>query len=491
MREIDCPPHAPALMESMRSVGYSLESALADLIDNSLSAGASAIDLQFRSSGDPYLALIDNGRGMSPTEIDAAMRHGSRSPLETRAGDDLGRFGLGLKTASMSQCRRFTVVSARDGVISGRCWDIDIVNSSMKWTMLALDEREIEAVPHVDRLHANGSGTIVVWRTLDRLLAGESNEQAALDQKVDASREHLALVFHRYISGEPRHKAVSISINGSPLKAIDPFLRDHMATQPLDDDDFTIEGKKVRVKPFILPHLSKLSAQDAARAGGTEGLRSRQGFYVYRNRRLIVWGTWFRLAKKDELSKLARVRVDIPNSLDHLWTLDIKKAIAYPPEAVRNNLRRTVDKIVGRSRHTYTFRGRKAASPDLHHGWERVVTRSGVKYQICRTHPALEAVRSRLVGSDQALFGALLDVLEDSFPFDAVYADMASDTDVSLPSEDEKKRLRDSAFAIARALRPGTVPFKGFVSSLGRIEPFSQFPDYARELALEIEDAVR
>lgn len=306
MIEKENPPFAPSLMESMRSMGYSLGSALADLIDNSISAKATQVNLFFSPLDDPYVAIVDNGDGMSPDRLDEAMRHGSSSPLDLRGESDLGRFGLGLKTASLSQCSCMTVISLCGGVLSARRWDMGVIKSKEKWIMLVLDGDEISSLPHVGNLHESGHGTIVLWQELDRLLAGEADLQRAIGEKVDEAREHLSLVFHRFIQGEHGLRRVAISINGTELIPFDPFLDAHSLTQKLPQDRFQIEGHSVTVKPFILPHPTRLSPQEAALAGGVEGLRGHQGFYVYRGKRLIVWGTWFRLARKDELIRLSR-----------------------------------------------------------------------------------------------------------------------------------------------------------------------------------------
>ena len=491
MREMSLPPLAASLMESMRSVGYSLESALADLIDNSISANAGQVEIQFRPFDDPYIAILDDGRGMSPAELDIAMQYGSRSPLDARDEKDLGRYGLGLKTASLSQCRRLTVITARDGVLSARCWDMDVVAERAAWIVLIPEGAELKKLPHVDELQQRNHGTIVLWQKLDRLLAGESSVEDALGQKIDHARSHLAKVFHRYISGERGLRRLAISINQNQLPAFDPFLLDYAATQHLDEESFLVEGRKVVVKPFILPHISKLAPTELELAGGEHDLRSQQGFYVYRNRRLIIWGTWFRLARKDELSKLARVRVDIPNSLDHLWTLDIKKSVAHPPEIVRFNLRRTVARIADRSRQTYTFRGRQADYGAMTYGWSRIQGREGIRYDINRSHPAVVALVALLDSEERRLLNVLLEILETSFPTDSLYADMASDIKVEKKSEELKTQLREMAETIASSLKPNSPAYGSLLSALHLIEPFSRYPDLAQEISKELTDANR
>ena len=329
--EICLPPSAIDLLESMRAIGYSFESALADVVDNSVSASATSIEIRFSPFDDPFVAILDDGEGMTPSELTLAMRHGSRNPTLARAAGDLGRFGLGLKTASLSQCRVLTCMSVKDGEISVRRWDLNHVAKRQDWMLLKLSEKEIRSLPLAPDLLAKPHGALVVWQSFDRLAAAEPSLERALGDRMAVARDHLSLVFHRFLHPSSGTRPVAMSINCNPLDAVDPFLTTHKATQALPIEDFMVERERVIVAPFILPHLSKLSASDLQLAGGADGLLRSQGFYIYRNRRLISWGSWFRLVRQEELTKLARVQVDISNRLDHLWQLDIKKATTYPP----------------------------------------------------------------------------------------------------------------------------------------------------------------
>jgi hypothetical protein len=471
----------------MRSIGYSLESALADLIDNSISAKAKRINIEFRPFDDPYVAIIDDGAGMSQETLEKAMRHGSTNPLQKRHADDMGRYGLGLKTSSLSQCRRMTVVSLHKGSVSAYCWDLDVVVKRNAWVMLELDDDDIGRLPHLDVLHEHGKGTIVLWQNLDRLLTGESSADSALGAQMDVARSHLSLVFHRFLGPEPGRTRLKLAINQNALPAIDPFLADHKATQILDEDSFKVEKSKVLVKPFILPHSSKLSPKDSERAGGSDGLRNQQGFYIYRNKRLIIWGTWFRLAKKDELSKLARVRVDIPNTLDHLWTLDIKKSAVHPPEAVRLNLKRTVERIRLVSGRTIAFRGRTTFRGELTPGWNEVLDRNGIRFDINRDHPAIRALAGRLQGEDSMALHSALSVVETSFPADALYSRMASDLRASFNGEDVSTRLSEIAHSIFSNPAISSSVRKTLLATLHLIEPFNLHPAVTKKIVQEIE----
>lgn len=366
MQVRETPPFAPVLMESTRAIGYSLEAAIADIIDNSIAAKAGKVQLSFFPVGDAYVSILDNGTGMDDAQMNIAMQYGSKSPTETRDSSDLGRYGLGLKTASLSQCRVLTVISKQGDQVIGRRWDLDYVIKTGAWSLLILDKEDFASVPHISDLYEQDSGTLVVWQNLDRLLMGEVDYEKLLGRKMDEVRQHLELVFHRYLSGESGIKKLEILFNGVKLKAADPFLI-KKSTQAMDTETLVIRGKRILVTPYILPHISKMTEEEKNQLGGKDGIRKRQGFYVYRNKRLLIWGTWFRMMRQGDLSKLARIMVDIPNDLDDLWTLDIKKSHAIPPAEVRNSLQTVIDRIADKSKRTWTFRGKKETSDSVEH----------------------------------------------------------------------------------------------------------------------------
>jgi len=194
MNTIDMPPYAPTLIESTRAIGYSLEAAMADIIDNSIAAKADTIEVDFFPVDDAYVSILDNGCGMDEEQINKAMQYGSQSPVEQRDALDLGRFGLGLKTASLSQCRTLTVVSKQGKQIFGRCWDIDHVASTGAWSLIVLEKDDLDRIPSIDKLRNLESGTLVVWQNLDRLKMGEIDFEKSMGRKMDDVRNHLELV---------------------------------------------------------------------------------------------------------------------------------------------------------------------------------------------------------------------------------------------------------------------------------------------------------
>ena len=292
----EAPPRAAALVESLRAFGYELSTAIADLVDNSIFAGAKHVWIHFHWAGaQSAIAVIDDGGGMDEKCLIEAMRPGTTNPCETRDLLDLGRFGLGLKTASFSQCRKVTVRTRRTGgAIVARCWDLDHIARVDAWQLLrTTGGRAAELSTRLDELP---KGTAVIWENLDRLVAGARLESDADEGlflgRADAVRDRLAAAFHRFLGG-PR--ALKILLNEHPVKPWDPFLEDEVATQRLPAEKLRFNGSFVEVQPFVLPHLSKVTAETHVRAAGTRGWDSHQGFYIYRNRRLIVSGDWLGL----------------------------------------------------------------------------------------------------------------------------------------------------------------------------------------------------
>ena len=434
MKTKSLPPYAPTLIESTRAIGYSLEAAVADIIDNSIAANAKNVDIYFFPVDGAYIAILDNGKGMTEEEIDVAMQYGSKNPTEERDKKDLGRFGLGLKTASLSQCRCLTVISKQGDNLEGRQWDIDHVREVGDWSLNVLDEEDIQQIPQFDELIKYESGTLVVWQKLDRLKAGEINFELSLGRIIDRVRDQLSLVYHRYLAGESGITKLKLSINGEKIKGIDPFLAEK-SVQAMDDETLVIHGNKILVRPYILPHISKLTSDEIKMLGGKDGLRKQQGFYVYRNKRLLVWGTWFRMMRQGDLSKLARIRVDIPNTLDDLWTLDIKKSSALPPAEVRKNLEIIINQIAERSKRTWTFRGKKEISDTETHVWNRMKNKQGgFYYEVNREHPLVQQMIKTHPNIEVSL-NALLQQIEMGLPLNQLYVDLNNDEQITNDNE--------------------------------------------------------
>ncbi len=484
MKTKNLPPYAPTLIESTRAIGYSLEAAVADIIDNSIAANAKNVDIYFFPIDGDYIAILDNGKGMTEEEINIAMQYGSKNPTEERDKKDLGRFGLGLKTASLSQCRCLTVISKQGDNLEGRQWDIDHVIEVGDWSLNILDEEDIPQIPQFDELMKNESGTLVVWQKLDRLKAGDINFELSLGRKIDRVREHLSLVYHRYLVGESGITRLKLSINGENIKGIDPFLTEK-SVQAMDDETLVIQGNKILVRPYILPHISKLTSDEIKMLGGKDGLRKQQGFYVYRNKRLLVWGTWFRMMRQGDLSKLARIRVDIPNTLDDLWTLDIKKSSALPPAEVRKNLEIIINQIAERSKRTWTFRGKKEVNDTEIHVWNRMKNKQGgFYYEVNREHPLVQQMIK--VNPDiEVSLNALLQQIEMGLPLNQLYVDLNNDEQITNDNEQSDaeitKSLREMITMCVEKQEKCNL-----LDAIACIEPYSAHFDIVEKLKEEI-----
>lgn len=457
--ELTLRPSAARLLESMRDIGYTFESALADIVDNSISAGSTHIHISNDLDGDqnPFLAIWDNGRGMSGDELTVAMRHGNRSPNELREAGDLGRFGLGMKTASFSQCRRLTVVSSRSGVRVARCWDLDLVVERDEWILSVLDQEAIEALPMVDQLES--TGTLVLWQKLDRLDSlGSDPDQMyeALNGMFSEARPHLALTFHRFIAPDPSDppSKVSMWINGAEVGAVDPFARLSSPNSDAHQIEILRTGNgDITVQGFTLPHHQRLSNEQLLALELGSSLVETQGLYVYRARRLIFSGSWLGLARRAELTKLLRVRVDVPTSLDSEWSIDVRKSRMRIPAGVRARLRPLVEQMTNSAKRPYTYRGTKQAAAPGVPLWERVKYRGTIRYRIRRDHPMIEALQ-QASGAPTNVDAVML-AIEATLPMESLFSDVAEAPKALGQQEMEPDELRQLLAAFVEAMAPG------------------------------------
>ncbi len=481
MEDITTPPRASSLIESLRDIGYSLKSAVADIIDNSIAASASRAEMFFEWKGNESIfVIIDDGHGMSSKELVEAMRPGSMNPLESRDRKDLGRFGLGLKTASFSQCRKLTVISRKHGETSGYCWDLDYVAAKDEWLLKRLSQKQINALSYVSSLKEKG--TLVFWEKIDRVIDSTVSDQAEsiLYEKMDDVRKHLELVFHRYLQGEPGLRAISLFLNGERLKPFDPFNSRHPATQPLPKEELELSGETITILPYVLPHHSKPTPVDYEYYSAGDYLKN-QGFYVYRNARLLISGTWFRLARQKELTKLARVKIDLPNNLDHLWAIDVRKSKANPPEVILQRLKKVIEKITGGSKRVYKARGKKLTREGLNTLWIREASHGKIKYLINREHPFLKKFIEEQEGKTGRSFSDLLTLIEDQFPIDAFYSDVSSTPESLAENTISDEKLFELAELFYKSLKGGDSDSNKIRIQFELTEPFRNYPKIISE----------
>lgn len=444
MKEKESIPFAPNLVESMRSLGYSFKTAIADLIDNSVGALAKRIDIIMLPDDNPYLIILDDGYGMTNFELELALKFGSKNPLEKRTEEDLGRFGLGMKSASLSQCRKLTVASKKNGELSCYSWDIDYINEKKNWVLIEYDENEINKLPNIDKLKELEHGTYLLLQNFDRVSASTQNLSSTLNSYMSETIDHLALIFHRFIDD-----GLKIYVNNNLVEGRDPFLRKNHSTQILKEIEVKADDYPIRVRPYILPHINKLSNEDIQKVGGREDLKNNQGFYIYRNNRLIIYGTWFRLYRKEELTKLARVMVDIPKELDYMWSIDIKKSSANLPDVIKNRLYSCIDLSVYGSKRVHEYRGRKTSTNEINYIWDRFENRDKkYDYRINRDLPQLKLLESQLDSRQLSMLNNVLNLIEESLPNNQIYLDTAN----NVYNQENNQQIEDMIIQINEML---------------------------------------
>lgn len=361
-KELEVIPAARRLMASLRDMGYDFAAAVSDLVDNSIEAGATlvAIDLEF-DGDDSWVRIADNGGGMKPVELREAMRYGSEREYQE---EDLGKFGLGMKVASLSQCQRLSVASrtSRERAdISAYCWDLAHIEKTNKWELLELTRDSLSATVRGPLLDT--TGTVVLWQRLDRLLGyqhpyGEHARKRLLNMCRD-TEAYLAMVFHRFLTGEAKgKKKVRIIINGNEVKPWDPFVISEPESKKLTPVPIRLEheGKSgyVLLEPHILPHQSKFSSPEAFKAAsGPSNWNQQQGFYIYRSDRMIQSGGWSRLRTVDEHTKLARVALRFSPQLDEAFKVNVAKMKVQLPQQIRDQIEHALKPVIKLAQEAY------------------------------------------------------------------------------------------------------------------------------------------
>lgn len=342
MSDLVNPPDAARAIFGFRDTGYNVKTAAADIIDNSIAAGATEIniDIQLMADGRKIVCFGDNGDGMDADGVWKAMRYGSPERVNRQS---LGKFGLGLKTASSSVCKRFSLVSrkAPDQPLAKLTWDLDHVADLNDWEML----REAVTADEQDNFEAlcGDTGTLVVWEKCDRILSKDyepgSKEKAAINRMSESLAKHISLVFHRFIDADDqRERNVEIRINGEAVSPWNPFyptrsdqvlaerMQKIVVEMPDGNEDVAV------IKAWILPHRNDMTKEEEAQFAKISNRA--QGFYVYREGRLIQDGGWLDVFGSPEPhTSLLRIEFDFGHALDEAFRIDVKKSrILFHPD---------------------------------------------------------------------------------------------------------------------------------------------------------------
>jgi len=430
---IEKQPPAKTLITGIRAIGYNFSTAVADIIDNSISAQASHIDIISNVTEDKaFVAFLDNGIGMTYDELENAMLLGSNRDSREDSDIELGRFGLGLKSASLSQCRVFTVVSKNGNDLNAIVFDLNLIESENKWNLRVLDGDEIRAIPNVDNLLAYQSGTLVVWCEFDKIQGSTKRFEDSFREAVADAKRHVELVFHRFYSTH------EISFNFRRIEKRDPFLCGATPRQQTGHTErLRVNDQFITVTPYSLPYWNTITDEEKALLGYPKSIHDDQGFYIYRNKRLISWGSWFRMGLKSEQNKLARIQVDIPSSLDSIWMLDVKKSSARIPDVIREQLRASVRDSSVRSKKTVRFPGLKEQRAE-NPVWIRTINmhEKTALYSINRDNPLAIELFENLGRIESRLLEILLSQIETSLPKHSIWNDHTDDS-LKIPDRED------------------------------------------------------
>lgn len=442
---------AKSLLTGLRSIGYNFSTAVADIIDNSISAEATKINVYSDPLAEiPYFCVVDDGYGMTSGELENAMLPGSDRDGKEDSELELGRFGLGLKSASLSQCREFTVASKKFGKIRAMSFDFDVIEQENKLLLKQLTEEEILELPKISELKSNETGTIVIWTKFDRIENLAKNFEDSFRAAVAESKKHVELVFHRF------YGQIQIFYNNRRIEKRDPFLLESQGRQQTGrTTNINVDGSVITVIPYTLPFANTLTAEEKALLGNPKSIYDEQGFYLYRNKRLISWGSWMRMGIRSELNKLARIQIDIPSTLDSVWTLDVKKSSAKIPDKIKELIRMSIEDSISRSKRTTKFPGAKEQSVECK-VWNRINEHEGkIRYQINRKMPALIALDEVLGENEKRLLEIALSQIECYLPKYSIANDNMDALKIMNGGEEvEEERLIDEIRQILLMCNP-------------------------------------
>lgn len=435
MSKISKPPSARKMLIGLRSMGYSFSTALADIIDNSIAAHANKIWVDSEPQDiNTYLYILDNGFGMNKEKLIDALSFGSDSNHDNSDSLDLGRFGLGLNTASLSQCKKFYVISKQNENINGGYWDADELECTDDWSLNILNMSDMEILPGFEELKKLDTGTLVIWQKFDKLMSSTTKFETSFRSRVSEAKKHCELVFHRF------YDDIEIRFHDGRIKRRDPFLEDFDNAQHRSKEFLKYGDQKIYYQAHVLPHASSLTNEQKDLIGGVDTMRNEQGFYLYRNRRLIIWGNWLHMNSRSEFFKLARIKVDIPTSLDFIWNLDVKKTTAVIPDSLRDQLWAVISDASNTSTRTYKFKGEKEYSGKIK-VWTRTLNREGeISYQINEALPLIVYLKDKLGENESILLDSLLKQIVDYLPKNQLNYDINA-TDVKITNGEDTENV--------------------------------------------------
>ncbi len=435
-------------IQMLSRIGYTLESALSDIIDNSITARSKSIRINCLPTNDQKVSwsISDDGHGMFPEELQDNMRIGCKDPSKEREIMDLGRFGSGLKTASISQAKKITVFSKRlDGKLSAARWDVDYVCEKKAWLLEVFSKKnEIDEILPENLDLNDQCGTCVLWEEIPRYIEKDHTDINKLQSEdVVKVKRHIAKHFHKFMGGKYK---IKFYVNGEKLSPIDPFMSNLKGyiegpkTKP-----FKVKGGTVSIKVHNIPHWDKLNTEQIDEYGGQSEISKKQGLYIYRADRLIIEGGWLGLTNNSQLGNLSRIEINIPVSMDREWQTDVKKSSLQLPPKVKIKLRELIKIPIKKSKRTYKYKGKKEENNLF---WSKVndERKNIITYEINDENKELINLVKSLKKEKKviSLLSSYLTKLSSNLPLNDIYYTMA-DKPLDIKQEHLEKKFENDS----------------------------------------------
>ena len=426
-------PTPEFLIKSIAEQGYSLETSISDLIDNSISASADKIEILVNPDSYPFtLFLADNGNGMNEDTLKKCMQFPSRSLESSREKEDLGRFGLGMKTASFAQTRRLTVISKEKGTssYSARTWDVDYLKVEGKWQILVNTQQEIVSFLDTYRNLSNGffnkfddfePNTLIVWQKLykfEEYLDGSDRTDSLKNQITEVTTEYLALVFHRFM--ERKVRPLKIRVNNNLIKPFNPFPTGEMDVRLIESRQKNFRSDLINLEGYILPVRSIDESREVHNIWTTKsrGLMDMEGLYIYRADRIILFGGWNGIIRKSPRLQLARLKVEVGNKIDDLLHLNVAKSQISIPYDLKVGFLKYIAELKDQAEKEYYNRGIRrissAKSDPIPQLFERHASNKGPRIEVNDEFPLIKLIKDSMDLQQQKTFMLLLKMIDNS-----------------------------------------------------------------------------
>lgn len=475
------PPRQRNLFNSASSAGsYDLASALSDIIDNSITAKAKKIDVyiefDYSDLKNSWITITDDGSGMSFEELKENMKLASEDPEADRENHDLGRFGFGMKSASLSQGRTLTVISRKkDCETALAIWDKD--SQEDEWMMPMAEGPSAETM--LRRPLETDSGTQVIWSNLTHLTEDYELSTDDLSKIQHDAIEELRLTYHRLMD-----EGRSISVNGRLLKPRNPFAN---AIPAESATEIKYQRATIFFRAYNLQHFGTMTNSQEDDLGGPEGLMRNQGFYVYRNKRLIIHGTWFGIVKHSAAYQLSRICLDIPNSLDRYWKISIDKKSAQLPQKLRNRLRGLI--FDNNKLSSSVIGGRHAQGPIRQERisiWEQKSSSGITKFALNKEHTLIKEILNSVNADTRSPLILLLTLIETTLPLEDIRTLIENSRTRVIQPEIESEQLTQSLTTAFEFLADQGMGYTQLLEMISTVEPFVN----SKPRAIEILDSI-